>query len=86
MALCRCDGPPHQFDPAWCVSPKLVDRPVIPTPMQPARPLGRDTLAAPRGSERAVRYAAIRRLDDGSDGARDALRALGVQDEEFGRW
>lgn len=20
MALCVCDGPPHQYDPAWCVS------------------------------------------------------------------
>lgn len=83
MSLCCCDGPPHTYDPSWCVSGlKRVGG----SPMRPAAPAGRDTLRAPRGSDRALRYAAIRRLDDGSEGAKAALRTLGVTDDEFDRW
>jgi hypothetical protein len=23
MALCSCDGPPHTYDPSWCVNPRF---------------------------------------------------------------
>ena len=23
MPLCHCDGPPHPYDPSWCINPKF---------------------------------------------------------------
>lgn len=82
MALCRCDGPPHTYDPAWCIG-GIVPVDGVGLPMQPARPTGRDTLRPRRGSDRDLRLAAVRRLDDGTEGARIALRVLGVTEEEL---
>ena len=92
ITLC-CDKTPEQlpYDDRLSWTGVMVNCPSMTVPdaipsMRPAAPLGRDTLAAPRGSERADRFAAIRRLDDGTVGARLALQLLGVKPEEFDRW
>lgn len=82
MALCNCDGPPHTYDPHWCVS---GPKPPGSGPMTPTTPWGRHNLRAPYGSDRAKREDAIRRLNDGTPGAIAALLVLGVQPEEIDR-
>lgn len=80
MALCHCDGPPHTFDPSWCVNGL---KPAGDLPMRPTTPWGRDTLRPPHGSPRARREDAIRRLDDKTASAVHALEVLGVTADEI---
>jgi hypothetical protein len=30
--LCGCDGPPHQYDPSWCIRPRFLDGGHLPAP------------------------------------------------------
>lgn len=80
MSLCVCDGPPHPYDPSWCVTGPI---PPGSRPMAPSQPWGRANLRAPAGRDARERRDAIRRLDDRTPGTRAALMILGVHAYEF---
>jgi hypothetical protein len=32
MTTCHCDGPPHPYDPSWCIRPRFDVEPSRPLP------------------------------------------------------